>query len=81
MEVEDLRLLAVVAGGEAGGSLVRGPAGRAGAASTKAAAVRDCRMGRVPGVTNLCSRRCLGSSLVKAAITAQSAQSGVGRAT
>lgn len=35
----------------------------------------------MPGVTIRCIRSCLGSSLVKAAIMARSAQSGFGRAT
>jgi putative transposase len=41
---------------------------------------RRCQASRVAGVTIRCSRRCRGSSLVKAAIMARSAQSGFGRA-
>jgi hypothetical protein len=40
-----------------------------------------CQASRVPGVTIRCSRRGLASRLVKAAITARSAQSGFGRVT
>jgi hypothetical protein len=42
---------------------------------------RRCQPSRVPGVTIRCNPRCLGSSRVKAAVTARSAQSGFGRAT
>jgi hypothetical protein len=37
--------------------------------------MRWCQASGVPGVTIRCGRRCLGSSLVKAAMTARSAQS------
>ena len=42
---------------------------------------RLCQASRVPGVTIRRSRRCLGRSRARAAITARSAQSGFGRST
>ena len=41
---------------------------------------RRCQVSRVPGVTIRCSRRRLGSSRVRAAVTARSVQTGFGRA-
>ena len=42
---------------------------------------RRCQASKVPGVTVRCDRSCRGSSLAKAARTARSAQSRLGRAT
>jgi hypothetical protein len=43
--------------------------------------MRRCQASRVPGATIRCSCRCPGSSRASAAVTARSAQSGLGRAT